>query len=406
MASAGGRNVAWRLVCDQAAASISVLDLDGRFRYVNQALCNLLGYDREEILHRHRHDFVHPDDLPGMDLVRDVLASSTDKASLRVRCVRSDGRVVRLMLSASLIRDERGDPLYIVTHAQDITAWYESTVRWQRTFAHAPIGMALLDTSGAWTEVNASLCELLGYEHDELLARHPSHLAYPDEPGEALAEVFRGHKDRASLEIRYRHKGGYPVWLLVRVSAVPGPDGKPVSVIGQYEEIGDRRMSDEHLAHLALHDALTGLANRALLFDRLDHALAELHRGDDVLAALLVDLDDLKRTNDQHGHAAGDQLLLSVADELLASSHADDTVARIGGDEFVVVSRFKDQPTAAAFREIVEQRLRADISVAGLRLCRSASVGLATATSGATSRTDLLRNADRDMYARKRRQRR
>ncbi|MFC7344188.1 PAS domain S-box protein [Saccharopolyspora griseoalba] len=408
MPSSGGKDrIPWQVVCDQAASAMTVLDLEGRFLYVNRALCRLLGYERDEIVQHHRHDFVHPDDRPGLDMIGDVLAEPSGEVSREFRCVRSDGRVIWLLLSASVIRDDEDRPLYIVTHAQDVTARHEFTIRWQRTFAHAPIGMALLDTRGVWTEVNAALCELLGYSHDELVDLRPADLTYPDEEASpVLSDVFAGRIDRASLETRYRHKAGHPVWLLVRVSAVPGPEGEPLYVVGQYEEIGDRRMSDEHLAHLALHDPLTGLANRALLADRLDHAIAELARDGGALAVMLVDLDKLKETNDRHGHAVGDQLLISVADALLHVARTSDTVARFGGDEFVVVSRVTDLAASEALRDRVEGCLRADVVLSGRRVSLQASVGLAATTSSTISGVELLDAADRDMYIRKARSRR
>ncbi|GAB3299920.1 PAS domain S-box protein [Parasphingorhabdus pacifica] len=398
--------IPWQAVCEQAASAMTVLDLEGRFLYVNRALCRLLGYERDEIVQHHRHHFIHPDDTVGLDMIGDVLAAPSGEVSREFRCVCSDGRVIWLLLSASVIRDDEGRPLCVVTHAQDVTDQHEFTVRWKRTFAHAPIGMAMLDMHGVWTEVNAALCELLGYSRDELMDLQPADLTYPDEEASAvLADVFEGRIDRASLETRYRHKAGHPVWLLIRVSAVPGPEGEPVYVVGQYEEIGDRRMSDEHLAHLALHDPLTGLANRALLADRLDHALAELPRDGGVLAVMLVDLDKLKQTNDRHGHAVGDQLLISVGDALLHAARTGDTVARFGGDEFVVVGRVTDLAASEAFRDRVEKCLQTDVVVSGRRVSLQASVGLAATTSPTISSVELLDAADRDMYLRKARTR-
>jgi diguanylate cyclase (GGDEF)-like protein/PAS domain S-box-containing protein len=385
---------------------MTVLDLHGRFLYVNEALCRLLGYDRSDLMSHHRTDFIHPDDLKDATLFGEVLADPTGVAFREFRCVRSDGQVIWLLLSASVIRDDDGQPLCVATYAQNITDRRETAFRWQRTFDHAPIGMALLDTRGRWTEVNTTFCELLGYPREELLATQPTHLTYPgDEGSSVLAEVVEGRKDTASWESCFRHKLGYPVWLFARVSAVPGPDDRPSYLVGQYEEIGDGRMRDEHLAHLALHDPLTGLANRVLLADRLDHGLADLPRAGGVLAVLLADMDRLKHINDYHGHTAGDQLLRSAGDALLRVAHPDDTVARLGGDEFVVLSRLADFHAAQQFRDRVEQSLQAETVISGNRLTMRASVGLAATADPTTSRAELLHTADRDMYDRKRRTR-
>lgn len=383
---------------------MTVLDLQGRFLYVNRALCQLLGYEQDDILRHHRKDFVHPDDREAIDLVSDVLAAPSGEARCEFRCVRSDGVVIWLLLCASLIRDADGRPLCVTTHAQDITARQEKEARWQQTFTLAPIGMALLDTQGCWTEINAALCAQLGYRREELLTTHPTDLAYPgDETRSVIAEVVEGRKDSASLESCFQHKLGYPIWLFVRLSAVHDPDGRAAYLVGQYEEIGDGRMTDDHLAHLALHDPMTGLANRALLTDRLDQSLAELPRTGGVLAVVVIDLDGLKQVNDLHGHRVGDQLLMSAGDALLRAARPGDTAARLGGDEFVLVSRVTDHQAAEAFRQRVEQFLETEIVASGNRLALRASVGLATTADQAASRTDLLHAADQNMYSRKNR---
>ncbi|QUH02304.1 diguanylate cyclase [Saccharopolyspora erythraea] len=394
--------VPWRAVCDQAASPMTVLDMQGRFLYVNQALCRLLRCDREELVRNHRKYFIHPDDRAAAELFNEVVAAPSGEVCREFRCVRSDGAVIWLLLCASLVRDDGGRPVCVTTHAQDITERRESEARWQQTFTRAPIGMALLDTRGRWTEVNAALCRQLGYSCEELLAVEPSDLTYPgDDPTAAVADVVEGLKDTASLETCFRHKLGYPVWLFVRISAVQGPDGHAAYLVGQYEEIGDGRMTDDHLAHLALHDPLTGLANRVLLTDRLDQSLAELPRTGGVLAVLLVDLDELKLVNDRHGHLVGDQLLMSAADALLRAARPGDTVARFGGDEFVVVSRVVDQQAAEALRRHVEGFLHDEIDASGIRLPLRASVGLASTADPSTSRSDLLHAADQSMYSRK-----
>ncbi|GAA0522679.1 hypothetical protein GCM10011581_33900 [Saccharopolyspora subtropica] len=267
----------WQSIFDQSACPTTVLDLNGRFRYVNDALCELLGYDRADLVRHHRTDFINPDDLADATLFDEVLADPSGEAVREFRCLRSDGRIIWLLLHASVIRDDEGRPLYVATYAQETTERHETALRWQRTFDRAPIGIALLDTTGRWTEVNAAFCELLGYSRDDVLNTHPTELTYPGDVGcGVFQDLIESRRDTASVEICFRHKAGYPVWVFVRVSAVPGPDGRPAYLVGQYEEIGDRRMRNKHLAHHALHDALTGLANRVLLTDRLDHGLARL----------------------------------------------------------------------------------------------------------------------------------
>lgn len=401
--------MSWEAVCDQAAGPVTLFDLQGQYLYVNPAFCRLIGYDRGEVFRRGRERLTHPDDRTrDRESIERIFTSADGPISLEKRFVCSDGSVIWVLVHLSAIKDADGSPKAFLSQIHEITDRRKSEKRWQETFANAPIGMALLDLEAQWTEVNDALCDLLGYKRDELLAMHPSELIYADEdkpPRTLLRPLVDGHQDSVSLERRYRHRDGYPLWVLIHVSLVRGPDGAPAYLIGQGEEIGNRRMADTHLAHLALHDPLTGLANRALLTDRLAQRLAELPRHGGTLAVLMVDLDGLKPVNDQYGHLTGDQLLIAAADELLGAVRAGDTVARFGGDEFVVVSDLEDSTAATALRERVAQCLDTEIEVPGQRVALRASVGLAITEEPGTQAEVLLHNADRDMYTRKWQQR-
>ena len=403
--SASGPNFAdgvpWQRVFDQSVAAMAILDLQGRYLYVNDAMCRLLGYSEEELHGLNFRDVTHPDDVDDGPLEGDSV--------LEKRYVRSDGAVIFVLLSRSVIRDPEDRPQYFLSQAQDITARREAELLWQRSFANAPIGMALLDLKGVWTAVNDTLCRMLGYTRDEMLTKSFGDVTYPEDTElglTALADLLEGRKDTISVEKRYRHKDGHPIWMLIRSTTVPGADGLPAYLVSQYEDMGEQRLVDAHLAHLALHDPLTGLANRALLSDRLDHGLQQLARGDGVLVVIVADLDRLKPVNDRYGHALGDQMLTTAAQELLAVVRSGDTVARIGGDEFVVVSLLWDRDSALALRNRIAERLDTRIVVSGIEVPLRASVGFATTRDPATRPEDLLHEADRDMYMSKHRHRR
>lgn len=387
-------DVSWKRVFDQAAAGMAVLDLQGNHLHVNEALCQMLGYSEEELRGLHYVDTTHPDDFDGEGGLKPV--SVVEK-----RFVRSDGSMVRALLSRSIIRDENGSPCYVLSQFQDVTARREAEMLWERSFAYAPIGMALLDRKGNWTVVNDTLCELLGYTRDELLTMTFNDITIAEDrdvgPGE-LVELFDGRRESLNMEKRYRHRDGHQMWILIRSTAVPGADGTPAYVVSQYEEAGEHRMVDAHLAYLALHDPLTGLANRTLLADRLDHALRQLGRGHGVLAVIAADLDRLKPVNDHYGHAWGDRLLIAAANELLAAVDSGDTVARIGGDEFVVVSLVADEEAAETLHAHIVQRLDTGGAVPDCPFELRASIGLVTTDDPDIRREALLDAADRAMY--------
>ncbi len=188
-------------------------------------------------------------------------------------------------------------------------------------------------------------------------------------------------------------------WVHCRGLAVPGPPAPARRIVGSLADVTERRMLEERLRHQALHDPLTGLANRALLLDRAERMLAAARRHGGTCAALFLDLDDFKEINDGLGHSAGDELLVAVGTRLSEVAREVDTVGRIGGDEFVVLVNERGAPGAAE-AEIVAERLHDAMSrpfqLRGSDYKVAASIGIAS-TRDATAE-EMLRDADIAMY--------
>jgi diguanylate cyclase (GGDEF)-like protein/PAS domain S-box-containing protein len=275
-------------------------------------------------------------------------------------------------------------------------------------FDEAPVGMALLDLTGRWFRVNSALGRLLGATQDQLLAAPPPALGRPDElaaDAAAAADLAAGMPE-VTVDARYRHRDGHVVWVRRRSALVRDAAGLPEYVVATYEDIGARDEQDARLVHLALHDPLTGLANRALLDDRLAQTLAAADRDGGSVVVLFCDVDGLKATNDRHGHGFGDQVLIAVADRLVAQVRSGDTVARFGGDEFVVVCHIR----AGRDPSIMAARLTAAVEAGpvlqapdGTPVPVRVSVGQEVARLGENDPSRLLRDADQSMYDQKRR---
>ncbi|HEY2832862.1 MAG TPA: diguanylate cyclase [Sporichthyaceae bacterium] len=268
-------------------------------------------------------------------------------------------------------------------------------------FEAAPIGMALLDLTGRWFRMNRVLAQMLGAPAEELLAAPPPALRRADDPamaGDPTAEV--------TLDQRYRHRDGHVVWVRRRTSLVRDAAGLPDYVVATYEDIGARRDEDARLIQLALHDPLTGLANRALLDDRLTQAIAQRDRDGGVVVVLFCDVDGLKSINDQHGHGFGDRMLVTVAQRLVGQLRSGDTVARFGGDEFVVVCNLRagaDAESMAARLTLAVESAPELIAPDGTAVPVRVSVGQQIGTDNRLDPDHLLGDADRSMYAAKRR---
>ncbi|GAA0535588.1 hypothetical protein GCM10011581_24960 [Saccharopolyspora subtropica] len=385
----------WRAVLDQSLTPMALVTPMGRCVHVNRACVQLFGSPPETLATSGEAGAGPPDEL--------VLRRGDTTVERRLQ--RADGSVRWVTQCVSLIGEPRCERHLLLVQFHEIEDPFRAEQLWLRVFANAPNGMGMMDLGGRWTAVNDALCELLGYSRDEMLSMRFCDVTYPADlaaSNDALAELLSGWVSSARLKKRYRHRDGHPIWVMVSCSVVPGPDGSPASFVVQCEELSERCAVDPDLAHLALHDPLTGLANRALFTDRLEQGLAQLARDGGVLAVLVADVDCLKPVNDGYGHAVGDQLLIAVADQLLTSVGTSGTVARIGGDEFAVVSHVPGVAAAERLRERITRRLDVDRVAAGHRLRLRASVGLATAADPCTCPKELMHRADRDMYRRKR----
>jgi diguanylate cyclase (GGDEF)-like protein/PAS domain S-box-containing protein len=270
-------------------------------------------------------------------------------------------------------------------------------------FRAAPLAMAILDSEGRFYRVNDALCELVGQSPDDLLGRPYECIGHPDEmPAvnhHSAAEAMPGLDDR-----KLRHRDGHTVWARVSMRAIRGAAADAPWTICVWEDVDERRRAHDRLAALALQDPLTGAANRTLLDDRLAQALHARDTGGGVVAVLFCDVDDFKAVNDRFGHGFGDDLLAVVAARLSSAVRCGDTVARIGGDEFVVVSLLPDRIDADALLVRVGEALGDAIRVpGGSGLPLSVSVGMAIAERPGVTAADLLDRADRQMYAVKRR---
>jgi len=270
-------------------------------------------------------------------------------------------------------------------------------------FAAAPVGMALLDVSGKWLRVNSALARLLGRSPEELLAAAPATLFELDEPV-VDPSGGSGPASTATVEMRYRHRDGYVVWVRRRTVVLRDDRGEAAFLLATFEDVGARREEDDRLARLALHDPLTGLANRALLDDRLAQAMAARERDGGTVVVLFCDVDGLKAINDRHGHDFGDQLLIAVAQRLVGQVRSGDTVARFGGDEFVVVCHLRAghdaESMAARLTTAVEgapELLAPDGTKVPVRVSVGQEIG-----RGNVDPPALLRGADSSMYAAKR----
>jgi diguanylate cyclase (GGDEF)-like protein/PAS domain S-box-containing protein len=301
------------------------------------------------------------------------------------------------------LKDARTSVAQVRQFEQRVATLQESEELFRSAFDYAAIGMALVSTKGRWLQVNRSLCDILGYTEDELLATTFQKVTYPDDLGAALANIkqlLKGRMPTYQMEMRYLHKQGHMVWVLWSVSRVRDRNTDAVHLIFQVQDITDRKRAEERLMHDAFHDALTGLPNRALFIDHLKLSIARTQRTtNQMFAVLFLDLDRFKIINDSLGHMIGDQLLVGIARRLETCLRPGDTVARVGGDEFtILLEDLLDEAEAVTVAERVQKELCVPFMLSGREVFTTVSIGIAASSIGYENPEDILRDADTAMY--------
>ena len=252
----------------------------------------------------------------------------------------------------------------------------------------------------AW---NPSATRLYGHRAEDMVDK-PLTALVPADEAEELAETIGLLALGARVEpfdSRRVHRNGHVLDVSVTASPILDAAGALHGISWIERDVTGRRHVERMISHLAFHDPLTGLANRTLLHDRLQHSLERTRRGGGMVAVVYLDLDDFKQVNDRFGHPVGDRLLQLVAARLQSLLRPEDTLARLGGDEFVVVSdRVPSLDAAMAIAQRLERALTPAFEFEGARVLVTASIGVAVGEAGADA-DRVLAHADRAMYAAK-----
>ncbi|MBB5922605.1 diguanylate cyclase (GGDEF)-like protein/PAS domain S-box-containing protein [Actinoalloteichus hoggarensis] len=277
-----------------------------------------------------------------------------------------------------------------------------SEARFRALFTEAAIGIGLADVDGRMLDANLALQQMLGYSLEEFrgFSLHEFlHAGDPEATHEAYRQLTRGDREYFRAEKQFFRSDGDSVWTNLTVSLVRGPDGEPQYQLAMMEDVTDRHQLQDRLRYQALHDPLTGLANRALFLDRLARVFNRPER-DRRVGLCFIDLDGFKVINDSLGHHVGDELLVAVAKRLAASvALTDCLVARLGGDEFVLLAeRSSGTDQLIELGNQVLDVLADPIRIGGHQLSVSASIGIVERPVVAGGSGDLIRDADVTLY--------
>jgi diguanylate cyclase (GGDEF)-like protein/PAS domain S-box-containing protein len=390
---------------------VIVVDAEARLQYASPAAERLLGYPLESIIGRPGFEFVHPDDheLVAQSMAELVEGPATDEIEgVEIRVLRADGSYLDVEAVGTNGLD---NPVVegLVVNIRDISerkraerALNEAQERFRSAFEHAPIGMGLAGPDGVIFRANRALGELVGRTTEDLVGRSIRDITHPEDwevNAVEMRRLFAGEIQSYKMEKRYLHADGHAVWAALSASIVRDVGGEPLYMVGQMEDITERKAIGERLAHQAIHDPMTGLPNRVLFMDRLALALKRAERRKHRVAVVFLDLDQFKLVNDSLGHASGDQLLIAIADRLRGSLRPSDTVARFGGDEFTVLcDDLVEDGTALEVAERMARVVARPVLLPDGEVFVSASLGIAVSGNGDDTPSTLLRDADTAMY--------
>ncbi len=399
-------------IFDSIRDPFCIFDTEFRIVRANEAYAELKNKKSNELKGKKCHDALPDKNLACKECVVKKTFMSTDPCATDSSLMLENESIILLDVYTYPIFDINGKVSHVIEYIRDVTdrklteaALKESEERYALSSRGANDGLWDWDIKSNNVYYSDRWKTMIGFQGKEF-KNNPDEWfdrIHPDERMQVKTEItahINGHTAHFENEHRILHKDGSYRWILSRGLAVRDASGNAYRFAGSMTDITDRKMAEEQLMFDALHDVLTGLPNRLLFMDRLDHAVNREKRHKNYLfAVLFLDIDRFKVLNDSLGHTSGDRMLISVSKRLEDSLRPGDTVARLGGDEFaILLEDLKDKSEALFIAERIQEKLSAPFDLGGQEVFTSISIGIVFNTTGYDHPENLLRNADIAMY--------
>lgn len=412
----------YRMLAESISDVIFSTDNLLQLNYVSPSVQSVLGYQAEWIFTNGWQSIIaNPAQLTGiyslMERVSKAMGDAEQLAQLRSQlptqlflfdCLRADGRKIPIELRLVLVWDDDQRFEGVLGVGRDISQQRraEKDLRMAATvFEHSTSAILITDPAGYIVQANEAFSRVSGYAVSDVLDQLPSMLTVDEQQESHLRYVVKQLHQRGSWEgevwLKRRDGDHYPAW--VGITAVLDDEGDLASYVCFFTDISERKASEQRIHRLAYYDALTHLPNRTLFQDRLYNALQQAERQKAWVVLMFLDLDRFKPINDSLGHAAGDRMLKDMALRLLACVDDDDTVARMGGDEFTLLLQPRATREMALNRAIhVAENILASLVrpfvLENREFFVTASIGIALSPQDGSELSQLMKNADTAMY--------
>jgi len=392
-----------RSLLDNIPDHIFIKDCDGIYVDCNRAFSDFCGLSVNEVIGKTDSDFylggstaVPPNDLEVLSATSAIASEEWLVAPGGTHCCFETLRIP--------FRDGRHGVLGLIGVRRNITERKHADLELQlagKVFSHAREGIMITDAGGAILEVNETFTRITGYSREEVLGKNPRVMQSGRHNADFYDAMWQALQEKGHWygEIWNRHKSGTVFAEMLTISAVNDAAGKTQNYVALFTDITQMKEHQFQLEYIAHYDALTNLPNRVLLSDRLEQAMMANHRRHCILAVVYLDLDGFKAVNDSYDHHIGDELLIAVSQRMKGTLRDGDTLARIGGDEFVGV--LVDLEQIDDCEPILQRLLQAaaqPVLVNGLPLQVSASIGVTFYPQDEVDADQLIRHADQAMY--------
>ncbi len=397
----------FREILEKSPYGVVLVDPAGEYVYMNPEYTNITGYTLEDTLsHTDWITRSYPDPLDRKELMDFLAQDASHTQGSRVFSVVCRNLTVKEIEFVKVFLDDGRTIIFLSditekTHAAE--AIRESEEKFRALFEDSKDAIYIASADGRFVDCNRSFLSLFGYTREEVLEIHTRDTYYSKEDRKTLVRTIAQKEATRDFEVRLLKKDGTVMDCLLSVSEKRGGDGSITGYQGIVRDVTALKKAEDTIRHMAYHDALTGLPNRTLFGDRLSMAMAKARRRNEKVAVAVLDMDQFKKVNDLMGHKAGDFVLKAAANRLSSALRKSDTVARMGGDEFILIlNEIASMNDIDVVVDKILHAFRKSFVIDSNHFFVTVSVGGAIYPDDGEEGETLIRRADLAMYRAKR----